>query len=121
MSIKQKLAQRLENQMEEQGDKARGLTRLQQMAVVGLTAGASSSAFALESRTGTGEGFLQAMVEFAHSPFMIGIAIVAVILGVMFAIGGNIKAAFMPFGLAALISLGPWLVNEIFEVFEEID
>jgi|SRR5699024_9636145 len=62
----------------------------------------------------TGRQLLNNIMEFARSPFMIAMCIVAVILGVFMAIGGNIKAAFVPFGLAAIVAIGPWMVEQIF-------
>lgn len=63
----------------------------------------------------TGQALLDNIVDFARSPFMVAMCIVAVILGVFMAIGGNIKAAFVPFGLAAIVAIGPWMVDTIFD------
>lgn len=67
-------------------------------------------------------GFRGAIEEFAHGNFAIGISILAIILGALI---GLAKTSVMPamfgFGLAAVFSIGPYLVVKIFDTFKNLN
>lgn len=116
LGMKEALLQRVKNDIEasEKGSARHKVLSAMLVPAMAMAAPGVASANAAD----TGQDLLDKIQDFATSPFMIAICIIAVILGVLFAIGGNIKAAFVPFGLAAIVAVGPWLVNEIFEVMK---
>lgn len=113
LGMKEALLQRVKNDVEASEKGSARHKVLSAMLVPAMAMAAPGVASA--GTNDTGQGLLNNVKDFATSPFMIAVCIVAVILGVLFAIGGNIKAAFIPFGLAAIVAIGPWLVETIFD------
>lgn len=71
--------------------------------------------------TTTGSGFYDAISGVMGSPLVKGFALVAVLIGILAAAMGNLKAAVLPFGLAAIAGIGPWLVTTIFNLFATVN
>lgn len=67
-------------------------------------------------------GFRQAIEEFARGDFAIGISILAIVLGALIGLGkSSIMPALFGFALAAVFSIGPYLVVKIFDTFSNIN